>query len=84
MTLQRFFHDRVADGQSLVLVTVFDTRGSTYSKAGGCMLIDGNGDFCGMLSGGCLEGDLVERARQVIETGAASAVTVACTCCYRQ
>jgi xanthine/CO dehydrogenase XdhC/CoxF family maturation factor len=33
------------------------------------MIIDGEGNFCGMLSGGCLEGDLVERAREVIRTG---------------
>jgi len=33
------------------------------------MLIDAQGNFCGMLSGGCLEGDLVERARSVLATG---------------
>ena len=35
------------------------------------MIIDNEGNFCGMLSGGCLEGDLVERARAVIESGKA-------------
>jgi len=39
------------------------------------MLIDGDGHYCGMLSGGCLEGDLVERARSVIRTGAAETAT---------
>lgn len=33
------------------------------------MLIDENGIFQGMLSGGCLEGDLAIRAQQVIESG---------------
>jgi xanthine/CO dehydrogenase XdhC/CoxF family maturation factor len=56
-------------GKAIVLASVFDTRGSTYSKAGAQMLIDADGDFQGMLSGGCLEGDLAERARQVLETG---------------
>jgi len=71
MRLYEFFRERVDRGQPLVLVTVFDTIGSTYSKAGGQMIIDGDGNFCGMLSGGCLEGDLVERARNVILTGIA-------------
>jgi len=35
------------------------------------MIIDDEGNFCGVLSGGCLEGDLVERARDVISTGSA-------------
>lgn len=69
MRLHEFFNERAANGQPLVLVTVTETEGSTYSKAGGQMIIDGEGQFCGMLSGGCLEGDLVERARQVIATG---------------
>ena len=33
------------------------------------MLIAANGDYAGLLSGGCLEGDLREHARSVIETG---------------
>ena len=69
MRLHEFFKRREANGQPLVLVTVIETEGSTYSKAGGQMIIDHEGQFCGMLSGGCLEGDLVERARQVISTG---------------
>lgn len=69
MRLYEFFKERASSSQSLVLVTVYETAGSTYSKAGGHMIIDGDGNFCGMLSGGCLEGDLVERAREVIRTG---------------
>ncbi|MGH8222528.1 MAG: XdhC family protein, partial [Woeseiaceae bacterium] len=40
-----------AAGRPLVLATVFETAGSTYSKAGAQMLINGEGDFQGMLSG---------------------------------
>ena len=64
-----------AAGRPLVLASVYETEGSTYSKAGAQMLITGDGKFHGMLSGGCLEGDLAERARAVIETGQAQAVT---------
>jgi xanthine/CO dehydrogenase XdhC/CoxF family maturation factor len=59
----------------LVLATVYHTQGSTYSKAGARMLITGDGRFQGMLSGGCLEGDLAERASQVIDSGAPQTVT---------
>jgi len=75
MRLYEFFKERASDGRPLVLVTVFETAGSTYSKAGGQMIIDGDGHYCGMLSGGCLEGDLVERARAVIGTGESQTAT---------
>jgi len=75
MAMFRFFEERVATGRPMVLATVFETAGSTYSKAGDRMIIDGEGNFCGMLSGGCLEGDLVERARAVISTGQAQTAT---------
>ena len=58
-----------AEDKPLVLASVFETSGSTYSKAGAQMLITDHGDFQGMLSGGCLEGDLAERARLVLESG---------------
>ena len=59
----------------MALATVVETRGSTYSKAGAQMLIDENGIFQGMLSGGCLEGDLAIRAQQVIETDTPQLIT---------
>ncbi len=59
----------------LVLATVFETQGATYSKSGARMLISQDGKFQGMLSGGCLEGDLAERAGQVIATGFSQQVT---------
>lgn len=62
----RFYKQHRARNESLVLATVVDTGGSTYSKAGEQMLIDGAGNFCGMLSGGCLEGDIVERSKSVL------------------
>lgn len=58
-----------------MLATVYETEGSTYSKTGAQMLINAEGDFQGMLSGGCLEGDLAERARAVLESGTPQEVT---------
>lgn len=61
--------------EPLVLASVFETEGSTYSKAGARMIINSQGDFQGMLSGGCLEGDLAERARTVLDSGKAQTVS---------
>lgn len=73
--LQAAFAAWSAERLPLVLATVFETEGSTYSKTGAQMLITGDGRFQGMLSGGCLEGDLAERAAQVIASGEPQAVT---------
>lgn len=73
--LLQFFESHKERAESLVLVTVYETEGSTYSKAGAQMLVDENGVFRGMLSGGCLEGDLAIRAQQVLETGTSQSVT---------
>lgn len=59
----------------LVLASVFETAGSTYSKTGARMLITDDGRFQGMLSGGCLEGDLAERAAAVCDSGVPETVT---------
>lgn len=67
--LLQFFDDHRERDEPLVLATVFETQGSTYSKAGAQMLINEHGVFRGMLSGGCLEGDLAVRAQVVLESG---------------
>lgn len=59
----------------LVLATVIATEGSTYSKAGHRILIAPNGDYRGLVSGGCLEGDLAAHAHTVFVTGDARIVT---------
>jgi len=72
--IQRF-REWQKDGEPMVLATVYDTLGSTYTKAGHRILIAANGDYQGLVSGGCLEGDLAERAHKVLETGDAVTVT---------
>ena len=61
-----FFAARGGDREPLVLATILRTEGSTYRKAGARILISANGQASGMLSGGCLEADLLERARRVL------------------
>jgi len=61
--------------QPLVLATVIRTGGSTYAKPGAQMLIAADGEYAGLLSGGCLEGDLREHAREVTASGQARIVS---------
>jgi len=70
-----FFRKHSSLDRSLALITVLSTEGSTYSKAGSQMLVNDEGDFQGMLSGGCLEGDLAERSKNVIASGVAEVIT---------
>lgn len=52
------------DNHQWLLATVINTRGSSYRKAGAMMLFnDGGGQF-GIVSGGCLESDLLHQARK--------------------
>lgn len=53
-------------GEWLALATVVETAGSTYTKAGHRIIINDSGQFQGLVSGGCLEGDLAAHAREVI------------------
>ena len=70
-----FFRQRVADGKRLSLISVLSTDGSTYSKAGMHMLVDEDRLAQGMLSGGCLEGDLADRVTRVLDEGESATVT---------
>ena len=63
------FLARHKNDQALVLATVTATIGSSYRKPGAMMLIRENHEFAGLISGGCLEGDLVEHASAVFRDG---------------
>ena len=56
-------------GQRAALATVVALEGSSYRRPGARMLITENGDTTGVLSGGCLEHDVSERALNVMRTG---------------
>jgi xanthine/CO dehydrogenase XdhC/CoxF family maturation factor len=63
------FHRERESGHALVLATVVHTEGPAYTKAGAMMLIAESGEYAGLLSGGCLEGDLAEQGRAVLKDG---------------
>ncbi|REL25972.1 XdhC/CoxI family protein [Thalassotalea euphylliae] len=48
-----------------VLAVIVKTQGATYRKAGTMMLIDEQGQCTGLLSGGCLEADIVLHSKSV-------------------
>lgn len=56
-------------------MTVVRVVGSAYRRPGARMLIEEGGRCVGLVSGGCLEADLAERARAVIESGHPAFVT---------
>lgn len=60
---------RFAAGEKAILATVVDVVGSGYRRPGARMLIDENGYSVGTVSGGCLEADVLERAKKVLRTG---------------
>ncbi|MEK7877300.1 MAG: XdhC/CoxI family protein [Pseudomonadota bacterium] len=62
-------------GEKAVLATVVDLKGSGYRLPGARMLIRANGDAVGTVSGGCLEADVMERAKRVLKSGLAEVFT---------
>lgn len=52
--------------QKAALATVVKVRGSSYRSPGARMLITDDGRWVGSISGGCLEGDALRKARQVM------------------
>lgn len=59
----------LAQGQSAALATVVGVRGSAYRREGTRMLVLDDASQVCMLSGGCLEAEVVEVALEVIRTG---------------
>ncbi|MDQ2746372.1 MAG: XdhC family protein, partial [Acidobacteriota bacterium] len=66
---------QLARGEKAILATVADVVGSGYRRPGARMLIDENGYSIGTVSGGCLEADVLERAKRVLQTGEPTVVT---------
>ncbi|MBI1732022.1 MAG: NTP transferase domain-containing protein [Gammaproteobacteria bacterium] len=58
-----------AAGAPVVMATILSTEGSTYRKAGACMLIHADGSTSGMLGGGSFEQELAGQAQPVLQSG---------------
>jgi xanthine dehydrogenase accessory factor len=57
------------DGEKVVVATVVATRRSAPRPIGASLAISESGEMCGSVSGGCVESDVFENAREVLETG---------------
>ncbi|MGK6314914.1 XdhC family protein [Neorhizobium sp. DT-125] len=57
-------------GRDVAIATVIDTWGSAPRPAGSHLIIDGEGNFEGSVSGGCVEGAVITEALDVIASGA--------------
>jgi xanthine/CO dehydrogenase XdhC/CoxF family maturation factor len=56
-------------GESVVVATVVANRRTAPRPVGSSLAISESGKLCGSVSGGCVEGDVFEQAREVFETG---------------
>lgn len=61
----------LASGRSVALATVIETWGSAPRPSGSHLVIDADGNFHGSVSGGCVEGEVITEAVDVIGSGEA-------------
>ncbi|MGZ3755919.1 MAG: XdhC family protein [Mucilaginibacter sp.] len=62
-------------GKQTALATVVHVEGSSYRRAGARMLVTEDGQLTGAISGGCLEGDALRKARLVMAQNKSMLVT---------
>ncbi|MBA2357804.1 MAG: XdhC family protein [Actinobacteria bacterium] len=56
-------------GEQVAVATVIATRRSAPRPVGASLAVSASGQMCGSVSGGCVESDVYEHAREVLETG---------------
>ena len=61
--------DWLKSGRLLAIATVVETWGSAPQPIGSQLVIDGEGNFVGSVSGGCVEGAVVSEALDIIQSG---------------
>ena len=58
-----------AEGRKVALATVVATWGSSPRPVGSLLAVDDGGSMIGSVSGGCIEGAVVDEARKTMEDG---------------
>jgi xanthine/CO dehydrogenase XdhC/CoxF family maturation factor len=58
-----------AKGEKIAIATVVATRRSAPRPVGAKLAISESGEIAGSVSGGCVESDVYENAREVLESG---------------
>jgi len=56
-------------GKAVAIATVIKTWGSSPRPVGSHLAMNEDGDFVGSVSGGCIEGAVIEAGRKVIRSG---------------
>ena len=59
----------MAQKRQVALATVIETWGSAPQPVGSQLVIDGDGNFMGSVSGGCVEGAVITDALDVMKSG---------------
>ncbi len=59
----------LGQGRKLALATVVETWGSAPQPVGSQLLVDAEGNFEGAVSGGCVEGEVISQAQEMIVSG---------------
>jgi xanthine dehydrogenase accessory factor len=81
--MDRAEHDRIPEialnwhraGKGAVLATVIETWGSAPRPVGSQLVVSGAGEMMGSVSGGCVEGAVVEEARAALADGRSRVLT---------
>jgi xanthine dehydrogenase accessory factor len=60
------YDQAVKEGKQTALLTVVQLEGSSYRRPGARMLVTEDGQLTGAISGGCLEGDALQKALLVL------------------
>jgi xanthine/CO dehydrogenase XdhC/CoxF family maturation factor len=58
-----------AKGEKVAIATVVATRRSAPRPVGAKLAVSESGELAGSVSGGCVEGDVFEHAREVLRSG---------------
>jgi xanthine dehydrogenase accessory factor len=66
-SVYREVEEALQRGEAVALVTILESKGSTPQKAGAKMVVSRDGRLRGTVGGGCVEAEILWRARQAIE-----------------